>query len=112
MRVRVPSSGEPGNIVVGAIKTAPLEVALSSARQLQCRTQQARWIFDVADTVLDLRKCVLTMDYNNMLRVINAVRSTDKAVSQVCELCGTRNHAACACPLCPYCSRLRNVVLL
>ena len=75
-------AGEPGQLDLPSVKTAPLEAALSLALQLQCRTEQARWIYDVADTVLDLRKCVLNTDYNNMLRVINAVRSTDKSMAQ------------------------------
>ena len=72
-------SGTPGNLDLDAIQTTPLVAAIRLARQLQCRTEQASWIFEVAETLLELRLCVKEMDYKNMMRVIQAVRATDKS---------------------------------
>ncbi len=62
-----------------SIQTAQLVSAIRLARQLQCRTEQASWIFEVAETLLELRLCVKEMDYKNMMRLMQAVRATDKS---------------------------------
>jgi hypothetical protein len=64
---------------IESVQTSQLVAAIRLARQLQCRTEQASWIFEVAETLLELRLCVKEMDYKNMMRLMQAVRATDKS---------------------------------
>jgi hypothetical protein len=92
-------TGVPGNLRLDSVQTTPLMSVIKLCRQLQCRTEQAAWMFEVAEAVLELRLCVKDMDYKNMMRVIQAVRATDKSHVNVRCTCWwwLPSRHACAC---------------
>jgi hypothetical protein len=54
------TSGAPegvvGNVNCSTIRTAALTAALERANQLRCRSDDAAWLFEVAEALLELRE--------------------------------------------------------
>ena len=71
--------GEPGHLNGATINSAPLTAAIKLANTLQCRTEQAVWIYEVAEALLDLRKGVKAGDFSRLQKLILAVRAMDES---------------------------------
>ena len=78
-------TGVVGRVNAGAISVAALEAALDRAQVLKCRSDVAVWLYEVAESLFDLRVAFREGRWDEIAELILSVRALD-----ACRPSGTR----------------------
>jgi len=70
-------AGRIGAMNVSTVNEAALQAAVTMANSLQCRTDEARWLLEVAESLAELRAGLKLQQWSRLQELVGAVRAMD-----------------------------------
>ncbi|KAA0165511.1 hypothetical protein FNF31_01856 [Cafeteria roenbergensis] len=69
--------GVVGDLDASSAEVQGLQAAIAQATRLVCRTEEARWLFEVAEAVAELRVAMVAGEWARLQELLGAVRAMD-----------------------------------
>jgi hypothetical protein len=71
------ATGKVGALDTASARVDGLQAAMKRARELVCRTSEARWLFEVAEALSEMRAALKVEHWSRLQSLINGVRAMD-----------------------------------